>query len=200
MPLELPIPREVSAERYPARTMLIPLDETHAGALAAFLRDFRSAGEARIPAYFCDPAWPITQVVTALDGWARGEGLAEQQVPCTTRFWSEGDELVGVVNVRHRLNARLRFFGGHVGYSVRPSARRRGIATQMLASALPLARALGIGDVLLTCAPDNHGSIRAIEANGGQLEAEELYAPEGRMVRRYWIRSQTPAALTKTGT
>ncbi|MFJ4905083.1 GNAT family N-acetyltransferase [Streptomyces sp. NPDC093249] len=59
---------------------------------------------------------------------------------------------------------------GHIGYSVRPSARRRGVATRALAALLPRARALGLDRTLLTCEEDNTGSARTIERNGGVLE------------------------------
>ncbi|MEZ4475194.1 MAG: GNAT family N-acetyltransferase [bacterium] len=113
-------------------------------------------------------------------------------MPGSTLFWEEDGALLGVLGLRHRLNARLRFFGGHIGYAVLPSARRRGLATRMLAAGLIEARARGIAGVLLTCAPDNLGSIRAIERNGGVLEAEEYFAPEARLVRRYWIGPAEP--------
>ena len=71
--------------------------------------------------------------------------------------------------------------GGHIGYDVRPSARRRGHATSMLAAALPVARGLGIGQALLTCLNDNIGSRKAIEANGGVLDNER----DGML--RFWI-------------
>jgi predicted acetyltransferase len=64
---------------------------------------------------------------------------------------------------------------------VRPSARRRGIATAALRAALPQAAALGIHEVLVTCDDDNIGSARVIEANGGVLE--DVRGDK----RRYWV-------------
>lgn len=165
----------------------IPLEHRHAAALADFLADFQQAGETRIPAFFCGFDWPIERTVAVMAGWSQGEGLSPGQVPSTTLFAEEGPRLVGVLNLRHGLTERSRLSGGHIGYSVRPADRRRGLATAMLAAALPRARALGLPHVLLTCAPDNVGSVQAIERNGGVLEAEELYPPENRVVRRYWI-------------
>jgi predicted acetyltransferase len=60
--------------------------------------------------------------------------------------------------------------GGHIGYDVRPSARRRGHATAMLRAALPVARGLGIESALVTCDEDNVASRKVIEANGGVFE------------------------------
>ncbi len=91
-------------------------------------------------------------------------------VPMTTLWWAEGETFLGRISIRHRLNERLREIGGHIGYDVRPSARRRGHATAMLAATLPRAAALGIERALITCDIGNVGSRKAIERNGGVLE------------------------------
>jgi predicted acetyltransferase len=91
-------------------------------------------------------------------------------VPCTTLWWAEGDEFLGRVAVRHRLTPQLNEFGGHIGYDVRPSARRRGHATEMLREVLPVARGLGITSALVMCDVDNVASRKVIESNGGVLE------------------------------
>jgi predicted acetyltransferase len=91
-------------------------------------------------------------------------------VPSTTLWWVDGDEYLGRLAIRHRLTSRLTDLGGHIGYDVKPSARRQGHATAMLAAALPLARARGIDPALVTCDESNAGSRRVIEANGGVLE------------------------------
>jgi len=102
----------------------------------------------------------------ALEGTRRPAG----RVPCTTLWWVSGDEYLGRLAIRHQLTQRLLEHGGHIGYDVRPSARRRGHATEMLARALPVTRSLGIDPVLVTCDEDNTGSRKVIEANGGVLE------------------------------
>lgn len=103
-----------------------------------------------------------------------------------TYWWiAEGDTYLGAIDLRHHLNAILLDAGGHIGYSVRPSARGRGLATWALGAALHEARLLGIDRVLLTCDPENAASMRTIERNGGVLEdvRETLIGPK----RRYWI-------------
>jgi predicted acetyltransferase len=99
----------------------------------------------------------------ALEDSARPEGY----VPSTTLWWIEGDDYLGRLAIRHRLTPRLREAGGHIGYDVRPSARRRGHATAMLRAAVPVARKLGIDQALITCDVDNIASRRVIERNGG---------------------------------
>lgn len=107
-------------------------------------------------------------------------------VPTTTRWWLSGGEYLGRVSIRHRLTAELLEVGGHIGYDVRPSARRRGHATAMLAAALPVANALGIDPVLVTCDEDNVGSRKVIEANHGVLE-------DLRGIKlRFWVSASRP--------
>jgi len=94
----------------------------------------------------------------------------EGKVRETILWWVDGDEYLGRLSIRHELTDALLELGGHIGYVVRPSARRQGHASAMLAAALPIARDLGIDPALLTCDADNTGSRRAIESNGGVLE------------------------------
>lgn len=105
----------------------------------------------------------------------------EGYVPATERWMIVGEEYVGRITLRHELTELLLTWGGHIGYSVRPSARRRGHATQALALMLPLAAAQGIDPVLVTCDTDNVGSRRAIEANGG------VYEDTRERKLRYWV-------------
>ena len=103
-----------------------------------------------------------------------------------TFWWMEdpdrADAFVGSISLRHRIDhPRLSTIGGHVGYSVRPSARRRGFATDALRQVVLLAAARGIPRLLVTCDLDNVASARTIEACGGHLEGEL----QGK--RRYWI-------------
>lgn len=79
-------------------------------------------------------------------------------------------EILGFLAIRHRLNQYLFDQGGHIGYSVRPSARRQGIASAALELGLREAQRLGIAPVLITCDVDNTASRRTIENAGGRLE------------------------------
>lgn len=128
--------------------------------------------------------YTTTLRAAALDETPRPAGF----VACTTLWWVEGDEYLGRLAIRHRLTQHLLDFGGHIGYDVRPSARRRGHATAMLATALPIARDLGIGSALVTCDADNIGSRRTIEKNGGVLEDER----GGKL--RFWVPTVARAA------
>ncbi|MFP8961435.1 GNAT family N-acetyltransferase [Streptomyces nanhaiensis] len=116
----------------------------------------------------------------------------EGHVPCTTLWWAEGDTYLGRIAIRHRLNGFLLDYGGHIGYDVRASARRRGHATAMLRAALPVAHSLGIDPVLVTCDDTNTASRRVIEKCGGVFEDRR-----GKKLR-YWI-ATGPAAPRAPG-
>ncbi|WP_240721317.1 GNAT family N-acetyltransferase [Pseudarthrobacter sp. NamE5] len=102
-------------------------------------------------------------------------------VPCTYLCIVERQRFLGSLVIRHELNEFLLEEGGHIGYSVRPSARGRGYATRALGEALSIARNLGVSHVLLTCAEGNAASRTIIEKNGG------VYEDSRRGTRRYWI-------------
>ena len=112
---------------------------------------------------------------------------SEGLVPDSTFFCldEERDIFVGAVNIRHYLNESLLLDGGHIGDGVRPSERRKGIATKMIGLALEECRKLGIRRVLMVCDKDNLGSAKSIQRNGGVLENEVLV--DGVLEQRYWI-------------
>jgi len=101
--------------------------------------------------------------------------------------------LVGIINYRSPLTDFLLQYGGHIGYCVRPSERRKGYATQMLRLALAKCREAGEERVLVTCDKGNTASAKVILANGGRLENEAEDQPGlGRsgIIQRYWIAIQ----------
>ncbi|MFS8197132.1 GNAT family N-acetyltransferase [Streptomyces sp. CWNU-52B] len=128
------------------------------------------------------------------DGFARYVAAVREQeleeggrpdgfVPASWFWYVDEGVYLGRIQVRHRLTPFLRDLGGHIGYGVRPSARRNGHATAMLGDVLPHARALGLDQVLVTCDTTNTASRKVIEANGGRLEDER----GGKL--RFWIRT-----------
>ncbi len=95
------------------------------------------------------------------------------------------DKLVGMLNIRHTLNDYLYNFGGHIGYSVRKSERRKGYAGEILKLALKECTKFYIRKVLLTCDANNIASIKIIKSCGGILENE--VHNDGELIQRYWI-------------
>jgi len=110
------------------------------------------------------------------------------KVPDSTFFCLDEDRniMVGAVNIRHYLSEALLKNGGHIGDGVRPSERRKGIATKMIGLALRECRRLGIENVLMVCSKDNIGSAKSIVNNGGVLENE--IEVDGNIEQRYWIK------------
>ena len=111
-------------------------------------------------------------------------------VPATTFLAVDADgKLIGMIDIRHRLNEGLLRFGGNIGYSVRPCCRRQGYATQMLALALEECRKMQMQKVLDTCIKENIVSSMTILKYGVVLvnEGEVNDYGEDRIRLRYWI-------------
>mgnify|MGYP001452728121 CR=1 FL=1 len=111
-------------------------------------------------------------------------------VICSTYFALVDNRIIGTIQIRHTLNESLINSGGHIGYGVRPSERKKGYATKMLALALNKCRELGIKNALVTCDKNNLGSARTIIKNGGILE-NEFIEDTGNIVQRYWIDTES---------
>jgi predicted acetyltransferase len=158
----------------------------------SFVAEVRAAGEELIPWVLAFPSESFADYVAQLRDAARGIGISEGKVSHAT-YWlvetrDDGPrEIVAVANVRFELNDQLLRHGGHVGYGVRPSARRRGFATTILQLALAELRARGIDRALVTCDPSNTGSAKAIAHNGGVLAEIEFLPELEHDVARYWI-------------
>lgn len=110
-------------------------------------------------------------------------------VPATQFFFVRrcDNRLVGMIQIRHRFNEYLETYAGHIGYSVRPSERRKGYAKEMLKMSLPFCRKIGLDRVLITCDYDNIGSEKTILANGGVYESTVHEPNENVDLKRLWI-------------
>jgi len=97
------------------------------------------------------------------------------------------DRLIGMIDVRHYFNEYLEKYAGNIGYSVRPSERRKGYAKQMLHLALPYCREIGLEKVLVCCIDGNIASEKTILANGGVYEYTVNEPARNRALKRFWI-------------
>ena len=103
-------------------------------------------------------------------------------------FEKENGRLLGIIQIRLDLNDYLTEFGGHIGYCVRPTERRKGYAKTMLRCALDICKDEGFCKVMISCVEDNIGSAKTIESCGGVFEKkvyEEKYY--NAYLKRYWI-------------
>ncbi|AKC85484.1 GNAT family N-acetyltransferase [Pseudoxanthomonas suwonensis] len=127
-----------------------------------------------------------------LDEFANGIDIPEGFVPSSTYWLVEGGEIVGVSNLRHRLNERIRQCGGHIGLGIRPSRRGRGFGNALMALTIREARKRGIEDVHIHCHKGNEASARMIVRNGGVLDSEIEDGEPAGIVQRYVVAPGMP--------
>ena len=115
--------------------------------------------------------------------------LEETKVPALTYFYvrETDDRIIGMINIRLALNDFLRKEGGHIGYSVRPTERRNGYGTDMLAEGLKVCNKVGIREVLVSCDKVNLASAGVIKNCGGQLKEEFYSETYGEVLQMYVI-------------
>lgn len=105
---------------------------------------------------------------------------SDMGVPRSTYFVTdESNRIIGMANIRQYLNEALLEEGwGHIGYSVRPTERRKGYATEILRLALIKCKELGLKEVLVGCVNSNTGSRKVILKNGGVFLKEYSFDDE----------------------
>lgn len=124
--------------------------------------------------------------IRVVKNYNTAETCPKDKTPSTTYFAIRiaDNKIVGIANLRYSLsNPILASWGGHVGYSVRPSERQKGYAKEMLRQVISRCPALGIGSLLITCDSSNLPSKRIIIACGGIYESSVMV--EGEPVERY---------------
>ena len=116
--------------------------------------------------------------------------IPNNRVPAYTYFYVREDDekIIGMINTRLALNDFLREEGGHIGYSIRPTERRKGYATQMLKETLAFCRPIGLSQVIVSCDKSNLASASVITKCGGLLDAEFFSETFGEVIQRYIIR------------
>jgi predicted acetyltransferase len=165
---------------------LLEPDGSWKEAFLAQVADFERAGEQY--AHFRRAKQDFEAFVDRLRQDAQGIGLPEGIVPMTS-YWlvDSAGAMLGESRLRHYLSPALEVEGGHIGYAIRPSARRNGYGTHILALTLEKAQARGLKQVLVTCDTDNLGSARIIEKNGGVLAGHAVSPRSGKQISQYWI-------------
>ncbi len=161
--------------------------------IVEYLNEFSAAGSEIHGSGSLDrilSGWTFEQ---ALDRCLRMEdkAYAEKAGRCPGKTFllirENDNRLVGTVNVRWDLHEAMLRFGGHIGYGIRPSERRKGYNKINLYLALKEAKKLGLERVMIDCAVDNVASDKTIRALGGVLERCERDPADGEMTNVYWI-------------
>ena len=152
-----------------------------------FYTEWKDSGETMIPWVISKNPSNFTAMIQELHDAHNGINIPETWVPDST-YWLVTDEnrVVGVVNIRHGLTDHLFNAGGHIGYGIRPSERRKGYATKLLELSLEKTKELNIEKVLVVCDEVNTASEKTILHNGG-LRDDDFTEKDGNVVRRFWI-------------
>ncbi len=168
--------------------MLVTPTMEYAGAIMNFRQELLDAGDSfdgcsRLERYARAEDW-----LEHLRIFASEDTCPKDRVPSDT--WlavrKADGRVVGCIDFRHHIDHPiLSLWGGHIGYSVRPTERRKGYAKETLRLILLNCRAYGLDRVLITCHRDNIASERTILANGGVFEKE--IEVDGETIRRFWI-------------
>ncbi len=153
----------------------------------SFYKEWLDSQESMVPWVIKKDPANFEAMVQFLNDSEQGRNLPEGWVPDSTLWLINQDKrILGVVNIRHQLTEFLLNSGGHIGYGIRPSERRKGYATKLLSLALEKAKELGIKKALVVCNEDNTGSFKTIINNGGIPDSDFIEA-DGNIIKRFWI-------------
>ena len=116
---------------------------------------------------------------------------AERVGRCTGKTFllvrENDNKIVGTINVRWNLNKSMLQFGGHIGYGIRPTERRKGYNKINLYLGMIEAEKVGLDKVMLSCDVSNIGSDKTLKALGGKLERTEIDPSNGILTNVYWF-------------
>ena len=150
-----------------------------------YLREYRENTPNDIPLGH-STHMPYADWLTRINDSHNGLNLPAGIVPSTAFFLMQGNRILGHISIRHNIDSPfLAMYGGHIGYGVRPTARKKGFATKMLSLALAKCKELGLDEVLVTCKKDNIGSAKTIINNGGILRTE-IFSPEENCIFQHY--------------
>lgn len=153
-----------------------------------FYQEWKDSGEDMVPWVITKDPTDFQEMLTFLSNNENAVDLPEGWVPDST-YWLVNEQariILGAVNIRHQLTDKLYNAGGHIGYGIRPSERRKGYATRLLELSLGKAKELGINPVLVVCDADNTASERTILKNGGRRDSDFI-EDGGIIIKRFWI-------------
>ncbi|CUS48796.1 MAG: putative acetyltransferase [Idiomarinaceae bacterium HL-53] len=143
--------------------------------------------EERYPFPLDFPYEDFPNLIKRLDEIELGINLPDGYVASSTYWLINEDEILGVSNLRHTLNEKIEFMGGHVGLGIRPSLRNHGFGRRLMELTLAEARKKGITCAHIHCEKENIASARLIQAVGGFLHSEVTGEAHPSVVQRYRV-------------
>ncbi|MCP4639117.1 MAG: GNAT family N-acetyltransferase [bacterium] len=154
----------------------------------AMIDEYSRVGERYEPPMLFPKGRHFSSYLRRAEEIARGEGALPSGVPMNIYWLVRGERrILATCYLRWALTEPLENEGGHIGYKVRPSERRKGYGTKLCAMALDTAARRGLNQVLITCDTANVASARIIETNGGRLANHTTSYHTGNQVSRYWV-------------
>lgn len=101
------------------------------------------------------------------------------------------NKLIGMINIRHHLTPKMLVHGGHIGYGIRPTERRKGYnKINLYLGLLKALEEFNLDKVMLDCDVKNLGSDKTIQALGGVLERTDIDDYDGALTNVYWINTK----------
>lgn len=125
------------------------------------------------------------KVLEKINDFAEGVNLPPGYVQSSTYWLVDSGELIGVTNVRHRLNKEIEHCGGHIGLGIRPTYRGKGYGNRLMKLSIEKLNELGVSAIHIHCYKGNVASAKSIVSNGGTLESE--LPLEDKIVQRYLV-------------
>ncbi len=125
------------------------------------------------------------QLLARLNDFAQGRNLPDGYVQSSTLWLVDNAQIVGVTNIRHRLNDAIRHCGGHIGLGIRPSYRGKGIGAQLMKMSINYLAQMNVSSIHIHCHKHNLASANMIKACGGTIDSEITDA--GLVIQRFTV-------------
>lgn len=166
---------------------LLRFDEIDELEYLIYIKEWEDSGEKIVPMASAKAEVSFDDFLKRMRERETDEIREKGLVPATLYFLvDEKNKICGALDIRHELNEYLEKFGGHIGYGIAPSERKKGYGKIQLKLGLEKAKKIGLKKILITCDDNNIGSAKTIEACGG-IYNNTLTDAEGNRIKRYFV-------------
>lgn len=166
---------------------LLRFDEIDELDYLIYIKEWEDSGEKIVPMASARAEMSFDDFLKRMRERGTDEIREKGLVPATLYFLvDEKNKICGALDIRHELNEYLEKFGGHIGYGIAPSERKKGYGKIQLKLGLEKAKKIGLKKVLITCDDNNVSSARTIEACGG-IYNDTLADAEANRIKRYFV-------------